>query len=173
MTTKTNIVVSKRKIRHTLEVRQKKLTKVLSGRKSTGIIIALSTGYFRSNYPQLMKSGGTAFVNVIISVPDNDLMSPYTVIGEVNGFKMPIFRDSGTTVDIVSRNRIKTKMATEVELKGKFGQLRTKAAVVCSEADKEKYLLGNRTAALPEKDRERLLFPKIYALQTRAQKRVA
>ncbi|GBO03943.1 hypothetical protein AVEN_240120-1 [Araneus ventricosus] len=108
------------------------------------------------------------------SVPDNDLISPYTVIGEVNGFKMLILRDTGTTADIVPRNRIRPEMITgehiwvqqtfdekpiclplaEVELKGKFGQLKTKAAVV--EADKGKYLLRNHTAALLRKDRERL-----------------
>ncbi|GBL87329.1 hypothetical protein AVEN_270576-1 [Araneus ventricosus] len=128
-----------------------------------------------------------------MTVSDNDLMRPYTVIGEINGFEMPILRDIGTTVDIVSRNRIRPEMLTgeqiwvqqtfyekpiclplvEIELKGKFGQLKTKAAVVCREADKGKYLLGNRTAALLGNDRERLLFPKLYALQTRAQKRVA
>ncbi|GBN66337.1 hypothetical protein AVEN_104829-1 [Araneus ventricosus] len=61
----------------------------------------------------------------------------------------------------------------EVELKGKFGQLKTKAPVVCSKVDKGKYLLGNRTAALLGKDKERLLFLKLYALENRAQKRVA
>ncbi|GBN75124.1 hypothetical protein AVEN_103338-1 [Araneus ventricosus] len=60
----------------------------------------------------------------------------------------------------------------EVELKEKFGQLKTKAAVVCSEADKGKYFLGSHTATLLGKDRERLLFPKIYVLQNRAQKRL-
>ncbi|GBN13598.1 hypothetical protein AVEN_260749-1 [Araneus ventricosus] len=61
----------------------------------------------------------------------------------------------------------------EVELKGKFGQLKTKATVVCRKADKRKYLLRNRTAALLGEDRERLLFPKAYILQTRAYKRLA
>ncbi|GBM14211.1 hypothetical protein AVEN_167298-1 [Araneus ventricosus] len=104
---------------------------------------------------------------------------------------MPILRDTGTTVDIVSRNRIRPEMLTgeqiwvqqtfdekpicwslaEVELKGKFDQLKTKAAVVCNEADKGKYLLGNRTAALLGKDRERLLFPKFmsYRLEPRSE----
>ncbi|GBM21281.1 hypothetical protein AVEN_149867-1 [Araneus ventricosus] len=106
---------------------------------------------------------------------------------------MPILRDTRTTVDIVSRNRIRPEMLTgehicvqqtfdekpiylrlaEVELKGRFGQLKTKVAVVCSEADKGKYLLGNHTAALLGKDREHLLLPKLYAVQTRAQKRGA
>ncbi|GBM16790.1 hypothetical protein AVEN_9379-1 [Araneus ventricosus] len=106
---------------------------------------------------------------------------------------MPILRDMGTTVNIASRNGIRPEMLTgeqicvqqmldkkpiclplaEVELKGKFGQLKTKAAVVYSETDKGKYLLGNHTSALLRNDRESFLFPKIYALQNRTQKRVA
>ncbi|GBM02990.1 hypothetical protein AVEN_14505-1 [Araneus ventricosus] len=96
-------------------------------------------GHFRSKCPQFKQSESTAFVNWIISAPDNDLIPPYTVNGEVNGFKMLILRDTGTTVDIVSRNRIRPEMLTceqiwvqqtfdeksiclpwvEVELKGK------------------------------------------------------
>ncbi|GBM34274.1 hypothetical protein AVEN_252999-1 [Araneus ventricosus] len=105
-------------------------------------------------------------------MPDNDI-SLYTVIGEVNGFKMRIFHDTVTTVDIVSRIRIRPEMLTgeqiwvqqtfdekpiclhfaEVELKLKFVQLKTEAAVVCIEADKGRYLLRNHTASLPGKDR--------------------
>ncbi|GBM31324.1 hypothetical protein AVEN_91314-1 [Araneus ventricosus] len=105
---------------------------------------------------------------------------------------MPILRDAGTTIDIVSRNRIRPEMLTgehiwvqqpfneapiclpleKVELKGKFGQVKTKAAVVCSQVDKGKYLLGNCTAALLGKDTECLIFPKVNVLQTRSQKRV-
>ncbi|GBN80416.1 hypothetical protein AVEN_275188-1 [Araneus ventricosus] len=188
MTIKRSILVSKKIIRHTLEVRQKKLTKVFDQKKEYRCYHCSSMGHFRSNCPQLKHSESTAFVNWIISASDNDLISPYTVIGEVNDFKMPILHDNGTTVDIVSRNRMRPEMLTgeriwvqqifdekpiclpltKVELKGKFGQLKTKAAVVCREADKRKYLLGNRTAALLGKDRERLLFPKAYVLQTRA-----
>ncbi|GBM53690.1 hypothetical protein AVEN_233663-1 [Araneus ventricosus] len=47
-------------------------------------------------------------------MPDNDQMSPYTVVGEVNGFKMLILRDTGTTLDIVSRKR-RPEMLTEVD----------------------------------------------------------
>ncbi|GBN55193.1 hypothetical protein AVEN_130141-1 [Araneus ventricosus] len=132
-----------------------------------------SIGHIRPNFPPIKQSEGSASLNRVISVPDNDLMSPYTFIGEVNGFKMPILRDTGTTIDIVPRNRIRPKMFTgeqiwvqqqlvekhiyfplaEVELKGKFGQLKTKAAVVCSQADKGRRLLGNRTVTLLEKDR--------------------
>ncbi|GBN43751.1 hypothetical protein AVEN_177646-1 [Araneus ventricosus] len=102
---------------------------------------------------------------------------------------MSILHDTGTTVDIVKE---RPEMLTgehvwvqqtfdeksiclplaEVELKEKFGQLKTKAALVCSKVDKGKYLLGHRTAALLGKDKERLLFLKLYALENRAQKRV-
>ncbi|GBM18286.1 hypothetical protein AVEN_147413-1 [Araneus ventricosus] len=117
-------------------------------------------------------------------------MSPYTFIGEEKGFKMSILRDTGTTVDIVSMNRISPEMLTgehiwvqqpfdekliclplaEVELKGKFRHIKTKAAVACGQVDKGRYLLVNRKAALLGKNRE---FPKVNALQTKAQKRVA
>ncbi|GBM06334.1 hypothetical protein AVEN_121377-1 [Araneus ventricosus] len=106
-----------------------------------------STGHFRSNYPQLKQLESIASVNWVISMPDNDLMSPYTVIGEVNGFKM--LDIVSRNLDIVSRNGIRQEMLigehiwdqqrfdekhirlplTEVELKGKFGQLKTKAVV--------------------------------------------
>ncbi|GBM14580.1 hypothetical protein AVEN_34989-1 [Araneus ventricosus] len=152
-----------------------------------------SMRHIRPNCPLMKQSEGTASVNWVINMPDNDLMSSCTVIGEGNGFKIPILRDTGITVDIASENRIRPEMLTgeqiwvqqtfdekpiclpleEVELKGKFGQLKTKSAVVCSEADKRKYLLGNRTEALLGKYKERLLFSKVYVLQTRAQKRVA
>ncbi|GBM55310.1 hypothetical protein AVEN_253981-1 [Araneus ventricosus] len=104
-------------------------------------------------------------------MPDNDLISPYTVIKEVNGFKMPILRDTGTTVYIVSRNRIRPEMLTgehiwvqepfdekpiclplaEVELKEKFFQLKTKAAVVCCQVYKGIYLLGRPHGSLARK----------------------
>ncbi|GBM51237.1 hypothetical protein AVEN_73848-1 [Araneus ventricosus] len=71
-----------------------------------------STGHFHSNCPQLKQSESITSLNWVISVPDNDQMSPYTVIREINGFKMPILHDTGTTVDIVSRNRIRPEMLT-------------------------------------------------------------
>ncbi|GBN48967.1 hypothetical protein AVEN_107651-1 [Araneus ventricosus] len=54
----------------------------------------------------------------------------------------------------------------EMELEGKFGQIKTKAAVVCSQVDRGRYLLGNRTTALLGKDIKCLIFPKVNALQT-------
>ncbi|GBL84638.1 hypothetical protein AVEN_191098-1 [Araneus ventricosus] len=132
---------------------------------------------------KLKKSEGSASLNWVIGVPDNDLSSPYPFIDEVNVFKMPIIRDSGTTVGIVCRNIIISEMFTgehicywplaEEELKGEFGQVKTKAAVVCSQVDKGRYLLGNRTTAWLGKKREGLIFHQVKALQPRAQKQMA
>ncbi|KAG8198442.1 hypothetical protein JTE90_022180 [Oedothorax gibbosus] len=83
-------------------------------------------------------------------------MSPYTFMAEVNGFFMPILRDTGTSIDVMCRNRITPEMLTgeniwvqqpldefpvclplaEVELKGEFGHVITKAAVVPCQLDK-------------------------------------
>ncbi|GBM63431.1 hypothetical protein AVEN_120557-1 [Araneus ventricosus] len=60
----------------------------------------------------------------------------------------------------------------EVELKGEFGHLITKAAVVCNKADKGRYLLGNRTAAIMEKMKKILVPQHVNEIQTRAQKRL-
>ncbi|GBO13635.1 hypothetical protein AVEN_270731-1 [Araneus ventricosus] len=84
---------------------------------------------------------------------------------------MLILRDTETTVDIVSRNRIIPEMLTaehmwvqqtfdekpiclplaKVELKEKFGQIKTKAPVVCSEADKGKLFTGKPHSSLARK----------------------
>ncbi|GBO04445.1 hypothetical protein AVEN_269504-1 [Araneus ventricosus] len=78
---------------------------------------------------------------------------------------------SSTTVYIVSRNRIRPEMLTgghiwvqepfddkpiclplaEVELKGNFFQLKTKAAVVCCQVYKGRYLLGRPHGSLARK----------------------
>ncbi|GBM67520.1 hypothetical protein AVEN_73660-1 [Araneus ventricosus] len=158
-------------------------------RTSSGSFVLCGT---RPNSPLLKQSKGAASRNRVISVPDDDLMSPFAFIGEVNGFKKPILRGIGNTVDIVSRNRIRPEMLTgqqiwiqqpfdqkpiylplaELELKGKFDHLKTKAAVVCSQADKGRYLLGNRTATLLGKDSECLIFLKMNILHSRDQKRM-
>ncbi|GBM97951.1 hypothetical protein AVEN_42498-1 [Araneus ventricosus] len=153
-----------------------------------------STGHIRPNCPLLKKNvESAASLNRVINVQDSYLLSPYTYIGKVNGYEMPILRDTGTTIDIVCRNRTKPEMLTgeniwvqqpfdeapiclplaEVELEGEFGQVVTKAAVVWSQIDKGRYLLGNRTAALLERAKEGLILHQINAIQTRAQKRIA
>ncbi|GBN13185.1 hypothetical protein AVEN_30222-1 [Araneus ventricosus] len=61
---------------------------------------------------------------------------------------------------------------TEVELKGELGHLITKAAVVCNKADKGRYLLGNRTAAIVENMKKIPAPQQVNTIQTRAQKRL-
>ncbi|GBL81608.1 hypothetical protein AVEN_93405-1 [Araneus ventricosus] len=90
-----------------------------------------SAGHFRSNCPQLTQSEGTAFVNWIISAPDNDLISPYTVIGEVNGFRMRILRDAGTTVVIASRTGIRPEMLTGEQIWFNKRLMRNLSAYLC------------------------------------------
>ncbi|GBM48414.1 Retrovirus-related Pol polyprotein from transposon 412 [Araneus ventricosus] len=104
---------------------------------------------------------------------------------------MPILRDTGSSIDVVGLKVVKPEMFTgehvwvqqplddapmclplaEVELKGEFGHLITKAAVVCNKADKGRYLLGNRTVAIVEK-MKKIPVPQVNAIQTRAQKRL-
>ncbi|KAG8196948.1 hypothetical protein JTE90_009007 [Oedothorax gibbosus] len=106
---------------------------------------------------------------------------------------MPIFRDTGTSIDVVCRNRITPEMLTgeniwvqqpldefpiclpfsEVELKGEFGHVITKAAVVPCQLDKGRYLLGNQTAALLETMKNEDVPHQINAIETRAKKRKA
>ncbi|GBL89899.1 hypothetical protein AVEN_178331-1 [Araneus ventricosus] len=60
----------------------------------------------------------------------------------------------------------------EIKLKGEFGHLITKTAVVCNKADKGRYLFGNRTATILEK-MKKIPFPQqVNAIQTRPQKRL-
>ncbi|GBN28778.1 hypothetical protein AVEN_246084-1 [Araneus ventricosus] len=66
----------------------------------------------RPNYPLLKISEGSASLNRAINEPDNDLLSSFTFIDEVNDFKVPILRDTGTTIDIICENRIRPEMLT-------------------------------------------------------------
>ncbi|GBL93885.1 hypothetical protein AVEN_153644-1 [Araneus ventricosus] len=95
-------------------------------------------------------------------------MSPHTSMGEVNGLPMPILRDTGSSIDVVCLKVVKPEMFTseqvwvqqplddapvclplaKVDLKGEFGHFITKSALVYNKADKGRYLLVNRTAAI-------------------------
>ncbi|GBM03343.1 hypothetical protein AVEN_256890-1 [Araneus ventricosus] len=98
-------------------------------------------------------------------------MSPHTSMGKENGFPVLNLRDMGSSIDVMCLKVVKPEMFTgvhvwvqqplddapmclplvEVELKGECGHLITKAAVVRNKADKGRYLLENRTAAIVEK----------------------
>ncbi|GBL83953.1 hypothetical protein AVEN_100840-1 [Araneus ventricosus] len=139
-----------------------------------------------------MNKESSATVNHLFEAYEDDVMSPHTSMGEVNGFPMPILRDTGSSIDVVCLKVVKPEMFTgehvwvqqplddapmclplaEVELKGEFGHLITKAAVVYNKADKGRYLLGNRTAAIVEKMKKIPVPQQVNAIQTRAQKRL-
>ncbi|GBL73340.1 hypothetical protein AVEN_159369-1 [Araneus ventricosus] len=151
-----------------------------------------SKEHIRPNCPLLMNKESSTSVNHLFEAYEDDVMSPHTSMGEVNGFAMPILRDTGSSIDVVCLKVVKPEMFTgehvwvqqllddapmclplaEVELKGEFGHLITKAAVVCNKADKGRYLLGNRTAAIVEKMKKIPVPQQVNAIQTRAQKRL-
>ncbi|KAG8175254.1 hypothetical protein JTE90_020787 [Oedothorax gibbosus] len=60
----------------------------------------------------MKKPAGTSDINRLIKKGDEDVMSPYTFMAEVKGFTMPILRDTGTSIDVVCRNRITPEMLT-------------------------------------------------------------
>ncbi|KAF8769823.1 hypothetical protein HNY73_017430 [Argiope bruennichi] len=105
---------------------------------------------------------------------------------------MPILRYTGSNIDFICLTVIKPEMLAgehdwaqqrqyesptclplaEVELKGDFGHLKTKAAVVSNKADKGRYLLGNRTVAIIKKLKDFTVPQQINAIQTRSRKRL-
>ncbi|CAL1301521.1 unnamed protein product [Larinioides sclopetarius] len=151
-----------------------------------------SKDHIRPNCPLLKNKESSATINRLFEAYEDEVMSPHTSMGEVNGFPMPILRDTGSSIDVVCLKVVKPKMFTgeqvwvqqplddapvclplaEIELKGEFGHLITKAAVVNNNADKGRYLLGNRTAALLEKMKKISVSQQVNAIQTRAQKRL-
>ncbi|GBN61650.1 hypothetical protein AVEN_124263-1 [Araneus ventricosus] len=114
------------------------------------------------------------------------MMTCYTIRGLVNGFEMPILRDTGATVDVISQKFVDyAKMTgkhvwvkyllnyhlvclplTEVEIKCELGHIKTKAAVVTN--DPGRYVLGNKIVNLV-KDKPFLKIEKINAVMTRSQ----
>ncbi|GBL84249.1 hypothetical protein AVEN_86473-1 [Araneus ventricosus] len=151
-----------------------------------------SKEHIRPNRPLLRNKESSATVNHLFEAYEDDVMSPHTSMGEVNGFPMPILRDTGSSIDVVCLKVVKPEMFTgehvwvqqplddapmclplaEVERKGEFGHLITKAAIMCNKADKGRYLLGNRTVAIVEKMKKIPVPQQVNAIQTRAQKRL-
>ncbi|KFM75301.1 Stress response protein nst1, partial [Stegodyphus mimosarum] len=144
-------------------------------RKSLQCYHCGSYQHLRPQCPKLKNSTeSSANLNRISSRPDDEFLLPYTSIGYVNGYKIPILRDSGASIDIVCRKYITPEMLTgekvwvqqpldlnptclplaEVELNCDLGHVITKAAIIGNELDKGRYLLGNRTAALLNEEKE-------------------
>ncbi|GBN32411.1 hypothetical protein AVEN_169507-1, partial [Araneus ventricosus] len=148
--------------------------------------ICHSTSHLRPNCPQLNKS--KELVNQIgISEQVQDLFAPYLSKALVNNEEMDILRDTGASIDIVSRNRVRPEHFTrevvfvkqpldaefrclplaKVELQSpEFGCVVTKAAVIDAQLDSCWYLLSNKTHELILEAKRK---PNLNAVVTRSQ----
>ncbi|GFY29453.1 retrovirus-related Pol polyprotein from transposon 17.6 [Trichonephila clavipes] len=130
-----------------------------------------SYDHFRPQCPKLKKYGSET-INRLKSNSENASLDPYTIRGKVNGFEMPILRDTGASIDIICEKFITPNMFTEVEIDCEWGHVVTKAAVVRKQLDQGRYILGNRTIELLESDLEHNSLPRreiVNAIQTRSQ----
>ncbi|GFV00395.1 retrovirus-related Pol polyprotein from transposon 412 [Trichonephila clavipes] len=150
-----------------------------------------SYDHFRPQCPKLKKYGSETINRLKINF-ENASFDPYTIRGKVNGFEMPILRDTGASIDIICEKFITPNMFTgenvwvqhildehmtclplaEVEIDCEWGHVVTKAAVVRKQLDQGRYILGNRTIERLESDLEHnsLLRREIVnAIQTRSQ----
>ncbi|GFV39370.1 retrovirus-related Pol polyprotein from transposon 17.6 [Trichonephila clavipes] len=146
---------------------------------------------FRPQCPKLKKYGSET-INRLKSNSENASLDPYTITGKVNGFEMPILRDTGASIDIICEKFITPNMFTgenvwvqhildehmtclplaEVEIDCEWGHVITKAAVVRKQLDQGRYILGNRTIELLESYLEHNSLPRreiVNAIQTRSQ----
>ncbi|GBN29529.1 hypothetical protein AVEN_240167-1 [Araneus ventricosus] len=150
--------------------------------------ICHSTSHLRPNCPQLNKS--KELVNRVgLSEQTQDLFAPYLSKALVNNDEMDILRDTGASIDIVSRNHILPEHFTgevvyvkqpldaefrclplaKVELQSpEFGCVVTKAAVIDAQLDSGWYLLSNKTYELILEAKRK---PTLSAVLTRSQTR--
>ncbi|GBO13746.1 hypothetical protein AVEN_120129-1 [Araneus ventricosus] len=144
-----------------------------------------SYSHFKPQCPRLKSNEK---INCVSS--NDDLLETYTIRGLVNGFEMPILRDTGATVDVISQKFVDYAKMTgehvwvkyllndhsmclplaEVEIKCELGHIKTKAAVVTN--DPGRYVLGKKTANL-FKDKPFLKLEKINAVMTRSQTKIS
>ncbi|GBM41211.1 hypothetical protein AVEN_180517-1 [Araneus ventricosus] len=71
-----------------------------------------SKEHIRPNCPLLMNKESSATVNHLFEAYEDDVMSPHTSMGEINGFPMPILRDTGSSIDVVCLKVVKPEMFT-------------------------------------------------------------
>ncbi|GBN38397.1 hypothetical protein AVEN_200987-1 [Araneus ventricosus] len=150
--------------------------------------ICHSTSHLRPNCPQLNKS--KELVNRVgLSEQAQDLFAPYLSKALVNNDEMDILRDTGASIDIVSRNHIRPEHFTgevvyvkqpldaefrclplaKVELQSpEFGCVVTKAAVIDAQLDSGWYLLSNKTYELILEAKRK---PTLNAVVTRSKTR--
>ncbi|GBN27958.1 hypothetical protein AVEN_181805-1 [Araneus ventricosus] len=148
--------------------------------------ICHSTSHLRPNCPQLNKS--KKLINRVgISDQVENLFAPYLSKALVNNEKMDILRDTGASIDIVSRNHVRPEHFTgevvyikqpldlnfkclplaKVELQSpEFGYVITKAAVIDAQLDSGWYLLSNKTHELILEAKRK---PNLNAVITRSQ----
>ncbi|GFU33217.1 retrovirus-related Pol polyprotein from transposon 412 [Trichonephila clavipes] len=122
-----------------------------------------SYDHFRPQCPKLKKYSSET-INKLKSNSENASLDPYTIRGKVNGFEMPILRDTGASIDIICDKFTTPNMFTEVEIDCEWGHVITKADVVRKQLDQGKYILGNRTIEILESDLE-----YVKAIKTRSQ----
>ncbi|GBN66471.1 Retrovirus-related Pol polyprotein from transposon 412, partial [Araneus ventricosus] len=158
-------------------------------RKPAACYICHSTEHLRPNCPQLRKDKPAEVVNHVgMSDSTENLFAPYMSKALVNQTEMSILRDTGASIDLVSRNHINSEdlpgetvwikqpldknftclSLAKIELQSLvFGKIITKAAVIDASLDNGIYLLGNRSAQLIEEQRKT---PTLNAVVTRSQK---
>ncbi|GBM63405.1 hypothetical protein AVEN_82259-1 [Araneus ventricosus] len=158
-------------------------------RKPAACYICHSTEHLRPNCPQLRKDKSAEVVNHVgMSDSTENLFAPYMSKALVNQTEMSILRDTGASIDLVSRNHINSEdlsgetvwikqpldknftclSLAKIELQSPvFGKIITKAAVIDASLDNGIYLLGNRSAQLIEDQRKT---PNLNAVVTRSQK---
>ncbi|GFT15622.1 retrovirus-related Pol polyprotein from transposon 412 [Trichonephila clavipes] len=73
-----------------------------------------SYDHFRPQCPKLKKYGSET-INRLKSNSENASLNPYTIRGKVNGFEMPILRDTGASIDIICEKFITSNMFTDLE----------------------------------------------------------
>ncbi|KFM69716.1 Retrovirus-related Pol polyprotein from transposon 17.6, partial [Stegodyphus mimosarum] len=150
-----------------------------------------SIDHLRPQCPKAQKDfKSTAVVNRV-QENEEDYLAPYTTMAKVNGFDLPVLRDSGASIDVICKKYITPSMLTgetvwvkqpfdespiclplaHVEIEAEFGRILTKAAVIRNELDQGRYILGNRTAAKLGKNQNKEYFFQVNAVETRAQKR--
>ncbi|GBL79282.1 hypothetical protein AVEN_92497-1 [Araneus ventricosus] len=158
-------------------------------RKPAACYICHSTEHLRPNCPQLRKDKPAEVVNHVgMSDSTENLFAPYMSKAQVNQTEMSTLKDTGASIDLVSRYHINSEDLTgetvwikqpldknftclslaKIELQSPvFGKIITKAAVIDASLDNGIYLLGNRSAQLIEEQRKT---PNLNAVVTRSQK---
>lgn len=149
-----------------------------------------SESHLRSSCPKLQKKPQSGSVNKLQEPQKTGLLDSYTFPGIVNKQKVEILRDTGATLDVVCRKFIDPQdfcgetiwvqqalsleliclPLARVEIEGDFGKIYTKAAVCGNQLNQNRYILGNKTAAMirEETGYEFLPTEQVNAVQTRA-----